>query len=354
MNSILRNHANRASLAIACATALLGCGEAGAQPNPAELQPYRPEIKATGMIKVYGDPLKGTMSALEEGFQKFSPEVRFASTPIGSECGFAGLYTGCGDLAPIVDPPTRDNYMAFFETFRYVPTEIVIASGSLGALPPATILVNAANPISHLTMSQLDRIFSAERIGTWRPLIFTGDFARGPETNLRTWGQLGLTGEWADKEIQTYGFATRTGEASYFEERVFHGSTIWNGNYREYFPGAQVDRMLEELSRDRYGIAWAAIRHADAHPRLKLLAIADGDADPYLAPTVGNVRDRLYPLTRDVSIYFKRPADGSVDPNVTEFLRFVLSREGQQIIANAGEYYPLTIGKLREASAKLQ
>jgi phosphate transport system substrate-binding protein len=332
-------------------------------PSLADLPSYRPEYHVTGTIRVLGSFLKFTTSALEEGFIKYQPEAQFASNfTTSSEGAIGGLCTGISDLAPAGDDAKISDMMPFVNVYGYVPTEISIATGDYekrGALWPAVIVVNKDNPLAHLSMDQLDRIFGAERTGGWdignnpaHDILYTAEFARGPETNLRTWGQLGLTGEWADRPIQTYGYCA-PGFAVYFERKLLHYSTKYNPNFLEFVepkeaePGAygkavSSDRMLDEISADKYGIGWAAMFHAKYYPNLKVIAIAPGTSEDYVAYTPANVSNHTYPLTRDCYFYVNKEPGRPLDPKLREFLRFVLSREGQQIIAHTGFFYPLT------------
>jgi phosphate transport system substrate-binding protein len=345
-----------------------------------DLPPYKVEYKVAGGFRIFGSELKGAMEALAVGFKKFHPDVMISTNFMTSSEGtIAGLYTGISDLAPAGDDAKITDMMPFYNTFRYLPTEISIATGGhekRGTLWPAVIVVNKDNPLTKLTMDQLDRIFGSERTGGWQlgatdlasaqagdNLLYTSKYARGPETNIRTWGQLGFTGDWANKEIQTYGYIA-PGFTIYFERKLLHWSDKWNPNYKEYVEAKEVtndpagqavasERMLEALSKDKYGIGWAAQLHTKDYPNVRQLAIAAKEGGPYVAMTPATVANRTYPLVRDAYIYVNRAPGRPMDPKTREFLRFVLSREGQQIIANTDMYYPLTPDALREQLKRL-
>jgi phosphate transport system substrate-binding protein len=263
--------------------------------------------------------------------------------------------------------------MPFYNTFRYVPAEISIATGGYdqrGTLFAWAIVVNKDNPIAQLSVDQLDRIFGAARTGGWEigpaannNILFTARYARGPESNIRRWGQLGLTGEWANKDIQTYGYVA-PGYAVSFERMVMHWSIKWNENFKEYVeekqttsdPGGRAvasERMLEALSNDKYGIAWAALMHVKDYPGVKVLKIAAKEGGPYVSLAADTVANRSYPLIRDAYVYVNRAPNRPLDPKVREFMRFVLSREGQDIIAKGGVYSPLPAAYAREQRKKL-
>src|SRR6266446_2723870 len=336
-----------------------------------DLPSYKPEYKVVGGFRIFGSELKGAIEALVTGFKKYHPDAKISTNFMtSSEGAMAGLYTGISDLAPAGDDAKITDMMPFFGTFNYLPTEISIATGGhekRGTLWPAVIVVNKDNPITKLTMDQLDRIFGSERTGGWEletKEFYTAKYARGPETNIRKWGQLGLTGDWANKEIQTYGYIA-PGFTIYFGRRLLHWSDKWNPNYKEYVEAKEApadaggqavasERMLEALSSDKYGIGWGAQLHIKDYPNVKQIALAFDEKGPYVPMTPETVANRTYPLVRDAYVYVNRTPGLPMDPKVKEFLRFVLSREGQVIIANTDMYYPLTAAALSEQLKRLE
>jgi phosphate transport system substrate-binding protein len=362
---------------VALALSLAALSAPGVQAQPPEtasIPAYRPEYKVVGGLRLLGSELKGNTDLLVEGFKKFHPGVVPSTNFMtSSEGGIAGLYLGLSDLAPMGDDAKIPDLMPFYNAFRYVPTEVSIATGGYdkrGTLFAWAIVVNKDNPIARLTVEQLDRVFGAERTGGWEigpgandNILFTAKYARGPETNIRRWGQLGLTGDWANREIQTYGYVA-PGFATSFQRKVLHWSTKWNPNFKEYVEEKEAttdaagravasERMLEALSRDRYGIGWAALMHVKDYPGVKVLAVAATEGGSYVDLTADNVASRQYPLIRDAYVYVNRAPGRPLDPKVREFLRFVLSREGQDIIARAGVYSPIPAAYAREQLKKL-
>lgn len=343
-------------------------------PAPAlnDLPPYKPEYRVIGTIRVLGSFLKYTTAALEEAFLRYQPDAQFANNfSTSSEGAIGGLCTGVSDLAPAGDDAKIPDQMPFYNVYGYLPLEISVATGDYekrGALWPTVIVVNKDNPITHLTMDQLDRIFGSARLGGWsvgdnpeHNILFTSKYGRSRSTNIRTWDQLGLGGDWAGKEIQTYGYAA-PGFEVYFERKVLHWTDKWNDNLLQYVEPKEAatgdtavasDQMLEAISKDRYGIGWAASFHAKYYPNLKYLAIAPGTSSNFVDYTPENVANRTYPLTRDAYFYVNREPGRPLDPKLREFLRFILSREGQQIIAHTGFFYPLPADYLQQQLQKL-
>ena len=359
-----------------CITVALFSLAAHAQaPDVNSIPAYKKEIEVVGRLRIAGSELKGLVEHLIQGFQKFHPGAKPSTNFMtSSEGALAMMYSGVSDVAPMGDDAKVSDQMPFYNSFGYVPTEISIATGGYdmrGTLFAWAIIVNKDNPLARLSMDQLDGIFGAERTGGWEigehadnNLLYTSKYARGPEKNIRRWGQLGLKGEWTDKEIQTYGYVA-PGFATSFQRLVLHWSTKWNPNFREYVeakeatndaPGRAVasQRMYEALEKDKYGIGWGALMHVKGtcvnpdgskcagYPGLKVVAVSKTANGPAIPLTSDNVANRSYPLIRDAYVYVNKPPGRELDPKVREFLRFVLSREGQQIIAKNGPYSPLT------------
>lgn len=342
-------------------------------PSLPDLPRYQPEYKVVGGLRIVGSELKNAVVQLAEEFNKFHPEARISTSHIpSSEGGIAGLYFNVSDVAPMGDDAKITDMMPFYNTFGYMPTEISVATGGYekrGSLFAWAIVVHKDNPLEEISVEELERVFGAERTGGWELVngnyLFTSKYARGPKMNIRTWGQLGLKGRYANKEIETFGYAA-PGFATYFERNWFHWSKKWNPNFKEYVEAKQTtpdefgaavssDRPLEELANNKYAMGIAALMHAKNYPHLKVLKISRKKGEEAVALTPDNVADRTYPLIRDAFFYVNKPPKGrgTLDPKAREFMRFVLSREGQEIIARVGYYYPLKSDYLKEQLQKL-
>ena len=337
--------------------------------TPESLPQYKPEQKVSGVIRVFGSNLSGMVKLWEDGFRRFHPDARFEDKFPSSDAATAGLVSGVADVGTTGREPVLTEYLAFNETFKYDLVNIAVATGAhdfIGRTWAPVVFVNKDNPITKLTMKQLDGIFGAERTGGYDGYRWMPQLARSAKDNIRTWGQLGLTGQWADKPIQTYGYAN-TGMAKFFELKVFKGGEKWNPNYREYVEsGTRMvsegeigqtggsQHMLAELSKDKYGIGWSGIAHARNFTQLKPVALATSDAGPYVSPTKETIQNRMYPLTRSIFMYIKHPPDQPVDSKVKEFLRYVLSREGQEDVVKQNIYFPLTAETVREQLKRLE
>ena len=332
---------------------------------------YEAGPELSGTIRNFGFGLGGVLVLWEEGFRKLHPGVRFVDHLPTSDAAIPALVTGVADLAPDGGEATLTETLSFFETYGYHPTDITVATGAFdvaGRSNGIVVFVNAANPLTGLTMRQLDGVFGAQRSAGMRGFKWTPSDGRGAQDNIRTWGQLGLTGEWADKPIQTYGHAP-SGTTRFFQWKVLKNGDKWNPNYREYVESASkmiadedraeqrmgLQHMLrDELAHDRYGIAWTVMPQARGVAGIKPIALAALDGGPYIAASTASFQDRSYPLVRDIHIYLNRAPGRPLDPKLKEFLRYVLSREGQQAVVRNGGYLPLTRQVAREQLAKLE
>ncbi len=331
---------------------------------------YAPAQKVGGVIRNYGFGFGGLLKIWEAEFRRYHPAVSFDDQLITSDAAFPALVTGVTDLAPDGGEPALTETLSFFETYGYHATAITVASGTYdveGKSPGIVIYVHRDNPITRLTLRQLDGIFGAERTGGLRGFKWIRQAGRGSEGDIRTWGQLGLTGEWAGQPIQTYGHAP-SGTSRFFQWKVLQNSDKWNPNYREYVEtgskmigdddarlqlGGLQHMLRDELANNRYGIAWTIVPQAKQVPGLKPLALAARDEGPYIVPSKSSFQDRSYPLVRSLYFYLNRPPGAPVAPKLREFLAYILSREGQEAIERNGNYLPLPAEVAREQRAKL-
>jgi phosphate transport system substrate-binding protein len=341
-------------------------------PDLSDLPAYVPEVKIVGAIRIVGSELKNAVDQLAEGFRHFHSEARVSTNFMtSSEGGIAGLYCGISDVAPMGDDAKITDQMPFFNTFGYMPTEISVATGGYekrGSLWAWAIVVNKDNPLNEISLDQLERTFGAERSGGWELVnnnwMYSAKYARGADTNIRTWGQLGLTGEFAAQEIKTFGYIAPGFEIA-IQRTWFHWSDKWNPNFMQYVEAKQgspgpdgvavaSERPLEMLSTNKYAIGIAAIMHVKDYPNVKVLKVIPRAGGPAVALTPDNVANRTYPLIRDAYFYVNKAPGKPLDPRAKEFMRFVLSREGQEIIAKVGYYYPLNAATLKEQLKKLE
>ena len=327
-----------------------------------DLPHYKPEQKVSGTIRMWGSNYF-TDSPLADywiqEFQKYQPDVKFSLHLKTTLHAIPGLIFGMSDIGPMGRQITWDELLSYQRERNHLPIGIVAVTGSYdvsGWNPPIGVYLHKDNPLSKLSLQQLDGIFGAQRSGAWRELVWDKSLARGPEKNIRTWGQLGLTGEWANKPIHVYGYNLQFHFPQEIESRAFGGvSGKWNENLIEYDNLAQPDGsfklagqlMLEDLAKDPYGIVYCAGGNAWLTPQVKPIALSVKTGDPAYELTLENVRERKYPMYADVFFYIDRDPKKPVDPKVKEFLRYVLSSEGQAQVMRDGKYLPLTAEVVR-------
>ena len=327
---------------ICCLAVLLG-GMRVARAD--DLPTYRPQARVSGTIRVWGSPDDGWLiEELEAGFRKHQPAVRFEDTLHGPESTFAAVYMDVADVAFMareIRVPLET--MGFEWVHHYPPFEVAIANAGLGAghnaSRPATNLaffVNRRNPLACVTLRQLDDIFAA-------------DHRRGGD-NVRRWGGVGIGGDWARRAIHVYGPAPDNTSSVFVRRSVLGGSRKWNPGYRTVAGG--WSEVLESVARDPDGIAFAPPRPGNL--RTKALRLAVSRQSPCYPLTAQSAAARTYPLLRTVDVALDRAPGAPMEPKVKEFLRFILSSEGQRIVVTDGAYLPLSGASVHEQLGRLQ
>ena len=332
--------------------------------NLDDLPQYKPEQEVSGLIRIWGLNYIGDSDLAkywEEGFRKYHPNARFEYNLKTALTGIPALYAGWADLAASRHI-TFDELLAFQRVLDYHPLEIVMVTGSFdvpGWANALGIFVHKDNPISKINFKQLDGVFGAQRTGGYVGTTWYLALARGPEGNIRTWGQLGLTGEWADKPIHVYGLNLKYHQQLDIERKVFKGGDKWNEDLREYSNYVKADgsfaiaaqELMTDLGKDPYGIAYSGIQNLT--PQTKALLLADKEEGPYVELTMENVRNRTYPLYGEEFWYVNRKPGKPVDPKAKEYLHYVLSREGQEAVQRDGKFLPITGEVARQQLKKL-
>lgn len=315
-----------------------------------------------GVVRIHGTELTQHLIHLwEDAFLKQHPLVRFGDYMLPS--GFSGLTAGTADINVLGHEAWRSDLTGFESAFGYDPFEIMFATGGFnlrkGNTPAAIIFVNKDNPIHGLTLQQIDGIFGAERSGGWVGSKWTTASARPASENIRTWGQLGLKGEWADKPIHLYGIdATLSGWSGLIQRVAFKGGDKWNPAMDEIVRGGvevPADaQIVSGVANDKYGIGFNLMRVVEKNAGVKALALANDKSSPMVMPTAMSCYDRTYPLVNSVYLYMKRAPGTAIEQPLKAFLEFTLSREGQQIVVDDGMFIPLNPAADAEQRKRLQ
>jgi len=321
------------------------------------LPDYQPRQKISGTIRLWGsnyitDGMVG--GYWEKKFQEYHPEVRFEWRMKTTSAAVPSLVFGVSDIG-IGRKVTFSELQMFQRYTDRSPLEVDIATGSYdvpGWQPGYGVIVHKDNPLQRITLEQLDGIFGAERTGGWEGTSWRPERARGPEKNIRTWGQLGLTGTWEKRPIHVYGLNLRYHQATELSDMILGSSDKWNENLRVYANYVTADGKLargmnEDLSADPYGIGILAAPTTNlgggaALSTQKILPVAVDANSPYVPYTLENLQNRTYPLHDEIYAYADvDPAKGA-DPKVVEFLRFLVSRQAQELVMKDAKYLPLT------------
>jgi phosphate transport system substrate-binding protein len=277
------------------------------------LADFRQGAAVSGVVRSVGSStLSNLLFRWSAEFRRLYPEVEMHVIGGGSETALPALIEGRADLGPMSRPMREAESERFRQQFGYAPTRLTVAVDAIA------VYVNKYNPLRQISLRELDGIFSA--------LPKSG----GPP--IRTWGQLGLEGEWAARKIIVKGPSPTQGMYGVFRSTVLQG-----GSYRlDMRPEPVASSIVQAVATEEGAIGFAS-QFLEA-ARTRALAIAREDGGPYLLPDAEHAIDGSYPLARKLFIYLNRPPGAALAPAVREFVRFVCSEQGQEIAARDGNF----------------
>ena len=273
------------------------------------------------------DVLPGLVRSWMTSFAKIYPKVRFAFGPPfeGSDAAKA-LLEGKVDIGFVSRELKPTDVSSFNARYGYAPTSIPVSGGSwrqYGFLDAVAIIVNPANPLRQLDLEQLDAVFSSSHLRGDRPAI--------------TWGQLGATGGWATRPVHVYAIKPWNGFEEFVRQRVLDA----NGRRGEWRSGIHLDPTVFPLARrvaaDPDAIGYTGLAFIDSP--VKVLAVGKGANA--VSPSYTEVALARYPLSRVVYANVNRHPGTALPPVAQEFLRFIVSRQGQQAVRQEGIFLPL-------------
>jgi phosphate transport system substrate-binding protein len=305
-------------LAAGIAAITMGAAVAVAQSETlvdAGLPTYQQVPGVTGNLSSIGsDTLNNLMTFWAEGFARHYPNVKVQIEGKGSTTAPPALIAGTAQLGPMSRPMKASEIDAFEKKFGYKPTAIGVALDALG------VYVNKDNPIQQLGIEQVDAVFSSTR-------------ACGGKSDIGNWGQLGLGADWT-APISLYGRNSASGTYGYFKEHALCKGD-YKGSVKEQ-PGSAT--VIEGVTNDRFGIGYSGMGYKTAGVRLVPIAPL-GSSAPYEA-TADNVYAGTYPLSRYLYVYVNKAPGQPLDPLVKQFLLYVLTQEGQEVVVKDG-FVPL-------------
>jgi phosphate transport system substrate-binding protein len=290
------------------------------------LPAYRPAAMLAGHFKSVGSDTLGREVALwASAFEKLYPDVKIDVVAKGSATAPPAILDGTAQFGPMSRPMTAEETAAFEAKYGYKVSSFRVAVDALA------VYVNKDNPIPCLTLPQVSGIFAST--------------IKAPGgANIRTWGELGLTGEWAKQPISLYSRNAISGTYEYFRETALYG-----GDYKpevKLLPGSEA--VVESVAGDKFGIGYSGIGYKTDGVRAVPLASNYG-AKCYDASAEAALSGK-YAIARYLYVYLNKKPDQTLDPLRAEFIKFILSKDGQEQTEKGG-FYPIT-NEVRENELK--
>jgi phosphate transport system substrate-binding protein len=301
---------------------------AGAVKVDPAIAAYQKTSGVSGSLSSIGsDTMNNLMTLWGETFSRSYPNVKLQVEGKGSSTAPPALISATAQFGPMSRSMKSTEIDEFEKKFGYKPTELRTSFDALA------VYVHKDNPIKSLTMAQADAIFSKTR-------------KRGGVKDVATWGDLGLTGDWAARPISIYGRNSASGTYGFFKEHV-----LKNGDYKDTVkeqPGSAS--VVQGVTNDRYGIGYSGIGYRTSGVRIVPLTEKEGGA--LSEGSYDDVVSKKYPLARYLYLYVNKAPGKPLDPLIKEFLKLVYSREGQEVVVKDG-YLPLTAPLVSEELRKL-
>ncbi|TBU75066.1 phosphate-binding protein [Pseudomonas daroniae] len=279
------------------------------------LPTYEKTSGVSGNLSSVGsDSLANLMTLWAENYKQSYPNVNIQIQAAGSSTAPPALTEGTANLGPMSRAMKDSEIQAFEQKYGYKPTAVPVAIDALA------VFVHKDNPIKQLTMQQVDAIFSSTRLC-------------GEAKDLKTWGDIGLTGEWATKPVQLFGRNSVSGTYGYFkEEALCKGDFKSNVNEQ---PGSAS--VVQSISSTVNAIGYSGIGYRTASVRAVPLVNKQGEVEE---ANEDNALSGKYPLARFFYIYVNKAPNKPLSPLDAEFLKLILSKQGQDVVVKDG-YIPL-------------
>ncbi len=303
----------RFSLLLA-SSALALTGAANAQSIDPNLPEYEAVSGVSGNLTSIGsDTLNNLMTLWSEGFRSIYPNVAVQIQGAGSGTAPPALVEGTAQFGPMSRPMRGTEIEEFEARYGYEPLPM------RGAIDAIGVFVHRDNPVTCISLQEVDAIFSSTRAG-------------GADAAITTWGELGAEGEWADRAISTYGRNSASGTYGYFREVALFGGD-YSSEVREQ-PGSST--VIQGVASDIGGIGYSGVGYGTADVRA--LDIRGEDGTCY---TTDDAPEGTYPIARFLYIYMNVDPNAELEPLRAEFVRYVYSQQGQNDVVRAG-FFPVT------------
>ncbi len=317
----------RLMAALTFAAAGVATANAVAAVDPA-IPTYTKTTGVSGNLSSVGsDTLANLMTLWAEAYKKEYPNVNIQIQAAGSSTAPPALTEGTANLGPMSRKMKDVELQAFEQKYGYKPTAIPVAVDALA------VFVHKDNPIKGLTMEQVDAVFSSTRLC-------------GGKADVKTWGDLGVTGDLANKPVQLFGRNSVSGTYGYFkEEALCKGDFKPNVNEQ---PGSAS--VVQSISSSLNGIGYSGIGYKTAS--VKTVPLAKKGSTEYIEDNEENALNGKYPLSRFLYVYVNKAPNKPLAPLEAEFVKLVLSQAGQQVVVKDG-YIPLPAKVAEKALADL-
>lgn len=281
------------------------------------LPSYKKVKGVTGNLKSVGsDTMNNLMTLWAEKFMSYYPNVKIEIEGKGSSTAPAALISGTAHFGPMSREMKAKEVDDFEKKYGYKPV------GLRTSIDMLAVYVNKDNPIQCLSLEEVDAIFSKTR-------------KRGYPKDIVTWGDLGLTGEWANKPISLYGRNSASGTYGFFKEHVFN-----NGDFKDSVkeqPGSSS--VVQGVTSDKYAIGYSGIGYKTAG--VKAVSLAAKKGGKCIEPDAAHAYTGEYPLARFLYVYVNYKPGSNLDPLRAEFIRLIYSKQGQEVVVKDG-YFPVT------------
>jgi len=282
-----------------------------------DLPSYKQTTGVSGSIKSVGsDTMNNLMTLWAESYKKMYPALRIEIEGKGSSTAPPALIAGTSTFGPMSRRMKDTEVDAFEKKFGYKPTALPTSIDMLA------VYVHKDNPIKGLTLQQIDAVFSKTRKG-------------GATKDARTWGDVGLAGEWANKPISLYGRNSASGTYGYFKKHA-----LFKGDYKDSVkeqPGSSS--VIQGVASDKYGIGYSGIGYKTADVRA--VPLARDSKSKMIEAVAENAYTGQYPLARFLYLYVNYKPGSRLEPLRAEFLKCAFSSEGQRDVIKDG-YFPIT------------
>lgn len=288
-----------------------------ASAESSHLDPALPDYKVVSGVSgnlnsIGSDTLNNLMTLWAEGFKKSYPNVNIQIEGKGSSTAPPALIEGTAQIGPMSRPMKSEEIDTFEKKFGYKPTEVKVAIDALA------VFAHKDNPLKGVTMKQVDAIFSKTR-------------KKGGD-DLTEWGQMGLD-SWKGRPISLFGRNSASGTYGFFQKHA-----LAKGDYKTTVkeqPGSSA--VVQGVGADPYAVGYSGIGYKTSGVRALPIA---GDDGKFYEADYENALSGDYPLARFLMVYVNKKPGKALDKLTLEFLKFVLSKEGQAIVEKDG-YFPM-------------